>query len=402
MGLTYRFEKLPTTAPRQVLIDVSVIVHNDARTGIQRVVRALLGQITKSEIPGVLIQPVFASRDHGYCKAVLMPDGQIINTSCSKRGRQPVVARPNDVFLGLDLCAHLLPHVEADLARWRRDGVSINIVVYDLLPICRPDWFSSRLVRDFRRWLGVVARQSDRCICISGEVARTLTEQLSARNVAPLPTILTIPLGWDLASSFPNAGLPEDVSQLRNWVQGHRTVLAVGTVEPRKGYDQLLDAFDHLWRSEPEDDIALLIVGRAGWRTGHLQQRIRGHRENGKRLIWLDRVSDELLSELYQNCAGLIAASHQEGFGLPLIEAAAHGAPILARDLPVFREVGGNLFDYFDDDDPVPLAKRIRTWLARPRPPSRESIEALPRWRDSAKALQGHLDLAQLSSASTS
>lgn len=387
MGLAYRFEKTPTTSARQVFVDVSVIVHNDARTGIQRVVRALLGQLTKSEIPGVLIQPVFASRDHGYCKALLMPDGRIVNASRAKRGRQPVVARPNDVFLGLDLCAHLLPHVEADLARWRQQGVSINILVYDMLPVMREDWFPARTTRNFKRWLGVLARQADRCICISQTVALALTPVLKTQGSGRLPEITAIPMGADLAASYPSCGLPADFASIREWLRSYQVILSVGTIEPRKGHQQLLAALSLYWQSNPGGRIALLIVGRPGWKTAMLKQQLRDHPEQGQRLLWLEDASDELLSELYSSAAGLVAASHGEGFGLPLVEALAHGTPVLARDLPVFREVGGTSFDYFTDDSPDPLLARIQAWLTSAKRPTEETMAALPRWADSAAAL---------------
>lgn len=387
-------EPLEHPGRRQLLVDVSTIIRADARTGIQRVVRALLGQLVHANMPGVTVQPVFASRDHGFAKADFLADGRVINASGFANGLRPVAVRKGDIFLGLDLAAQVLPAVEGQLAGWRRAGVSVNMLVYDLLPISQPEWFSEKLARNFQRWLGAVGRQSDRCICISETVAQALADQLSAMKVSSLPVILTIPLGSDLEASFPSLGLSDGSSALLDWMHCGRTILTVGTIEPRKGHGQLLDALDHIWLSDPASDIALLVVGRPGWRTEHLQERIRNHSEKGKRLVWLDQASDEFLSQIYQTCAGLIAASHQEGFGLPLVEAAANGAPILARDLPVFREVGGSLFDYFDDDTPTALADRIKQWLSDTRPPSREKIDALPRWEGSAAALLDHLEIA--------
>lgn len=394
MAPRFRAEAAAHPGCRQLLVDVSTIVRADVRTGIQRVVRALLGQLVNADIPGVIVQPVFASRNHGFAKADFRADGSVVNASRFANGLKPVAVRKGDIFLGLDLAAQMLPAVEVQLAGWRRAGVSVNMLVYDLLPISQPEWFSEKLVHNFQGWLGVVGRQSDRCICISAAVAHALADQLSSMNISPLPVIVTIPLGSDLDASFPSLGLPDDFSVLLDWMRSGQTILTVGTIEPRKGHSKLLDALDHIWRSDPGSDIALLVVGRAGWRTEQLQGRISSHSENGKRLVWLDQVSDEFLSKIYQTCAGLIAASHQEGFGLPLVEAAANGAPILARDIPVFREVGGPMFDYFQNDTPTALADRIRHWLSDTKPPSEREIGALPRWEESAAALLDRLELA--------
>lgn len=392
-ALTLRFE--PGIAPdaRQLIVDVSVIFQQDVRTGIQRVVRALLGQLVAVAGPDLVVQPVFASRDHGYCRATLTSDGRIASAGNRPHLLQPVIARRGDVFLGLDLAAHLLPHAEADLARWRRGGVAINIMVYDLLPLLQPEWFTPRTARNFDRWLGVLTRQADRCICISRVVAEALSHELANRAAGPLPEITSIPLGSDLAASYPSSGLPGEMSALREWLNGHRVLLSVGTIEPRKGHQKLLAALTKLWQADPDSDIALLVVGRPGWKTEDLQAQLRQHPEQGKRLIWLDEASDELLTELYANVAGLVAASQGEGYGLPLIEALAHGAPVLARDLPVFREIGGSLFDYFHEDAPELLAGRLQAWLKEAQRPTVAALATLPRWADSAKALLQRLEL---------
>jgi glycosyltransferase involved in cell wall biosynthesis len=67
---------------------------------------------------------------------------------------------------------------------------------------------------------------------------------------------------------------------------------------------------------------------------------------------------------LYDAACALLAASLGEGFGLPIIEAASHNLPIIARDIPVFCEVAGDHAFYFDGLDAGHLAQRLRAWLA--------------------------------------
>lgn len=393
MARKFRFEPAERQKGRTLLVDVSTIVKSDARTGIQRVVRALLGQLANSALPELSIEPVFASRDHGYCKAILTSDGRLVPAGSRPGTLQQVEVKPGDIFLGLDLAAHVLPAVEADLASWRRKGVTISVMVYDLLPLTHPQWFSSKLVKSFRRWLGVLARQVDRCICISNSVANDLAMEMAGFGHGPNPEIVTIPLGSDLGASYPSRGMPENIEELRGWMHRHRTVLSVGTVEPRKGHDQVLKAMEHVWQSDASRDLAWLVIGRPGWKTKDLQVRLRNHPEQGKRLLWLESASDEMLSEAYVNAAGLIAASKQEGFGLPLLEALCHQVPVIARDLPVFREIGGSLFDYFDDDRSEFLADRIELWLSQPNRPNPNIISSLPKWSDSATSLLRHLGI---------
>ena len=144
----------------------------------------------------------------------------------------------------------------------------------------------------------------------------------------------------------------------------------VGTIEPRKGHAHVLDAFDQLWSRGL--DVNLVIVGAEGWR--HLRPnmrrvipqiiaRLRSHPEWGRRLFWVSRASDEYLEKIYATSSCLIAAAEGEGFGLPLIEAARHGLPIIARDIPVFREVAGEHAFYFAGKDSDVLAEAIKQWL---------------------------------------
>lgn len=137
----------------------------------------------------------------------------------------------------------------------------------------------------------------------------------------------------------------------------------VGTLEPRKGHDQALAAIEQLWQKKGGPSLLFVIVGRPGWKTEALQSQLRRHPQAGKRIFWLEDASDELLERLYAACRGVVVASRAEGFGLPLIEAALHGKPVLARDLPVFREINLPHVSYFHGDAPETLTSALLPWL---------------------------------------
>jgi glycosyltransferase involved in cell wall biosynthesis len=135
----------------------------------------------------------------------------------------------------------------------------------------------------------------------------------------------------------------------------------VGTLEPRKGHEQVLNAFDELWiNGEPFN---LIIVGKQGWLVDQLVERLTNHCECGRKLFWLTNASDEYLSHLYQRSIALIAASFGEGFGLPIIEASRHHCAVIARNLPVFREAAETHAFFFDCETGEELAKCIKKWL---------------------------------------
>jgi len=167
----------------------------------------------------------------------------------------------------------------------------------------------------------------------------------------------------------------------------------VGTLEPRKGYSQALAAFEHLWRQTHSTPL-LVIAGRPGWKTAALQKKLRTHPLVGRSVFWLEDVSDELLTHLYAASTGVLFASEAEGFGLPLIEAALHGKPVLARDLPVFREIPISSVNFFNNDSPVHMAAAISHWLLHiSDADNSKNLNGLPTWKRAAFQLQQALNL---------
>lgn len=142
----------------------------------------------------------------------------------------------------------------------------------------------------------------------------------------------------------------------------------VGTIEPRKGQEVILDAFDHMRAMLGAAAPDLVVVGRPGWRTEALQRRMSDHPDQGGALRWLDNASDELLEALYDRAALVVMPSRGEGFGLPVTEALRHGRKVLARDIPVFRELQSDGLYYFQSDVPAALAEDIVETLGKPDP----------------------------------
>ncbi len=85
----------------------------------------------------------------------------------------------------------------------------------------------------------------------------------------------------------PSKRLPSDASTLLNNLFDRESFLMVGTLEPRKGYAQVLKAFEQLWQSDI--DVNLIIIGKEGWMTEKLVDRLRAHQEQNKRLFLAGR-----------------------------------------------------------------------------------------------------------------
>jgi glycosyltransferase involved in cell wall biosynthesis len=303
---------------------------------------------------------------------------------------EPVQPEVGDIFLGLDLSAHLFPEAENWLRDYRRRGVAIHFVVYDIIPLRNPQWTAPGMPDAFERWLLSIARQSTRLLCISATVAADVHEWLVQHAPEqPVPDIVSFPLGADLLPQSDSRTKADD-PPLPD-LQGRPVFLSVSTIEPRKGQAQTLAAFEQLWAEG--QDVVLVLVGKVGWMMDEFVERLSHHPENGRHLFWLQGLSDTALEEVYDRSTALITASEAEGFGLPLIEAARHRLPIIARNIAVFREVAGRHAFYFSGLSAGCLARAIQYWQVlrqQQHHPASDGIRWL-NWQQSAQHLQALL-----------
>ena len=362
---------------RTLFVDVSVIARHDAGTGIQRVVRHVALELLNNPPPGWRVVPVGATRKRPY-HVIHWPESRPLH-------EYVLPAKAGDVFLGLDYALDAICLHQGQFKSLRKQGVAIWFVMYDLLPWQHPDWFSDKMVVRYRKWLNVLARYADGFLSISPATNAVLNAVFAGHYLlANGYHSHVVPMGWDFAPATKqghDCRLAHDVLQ---HLGNRPTALMVGTIEPRKGHADVLAAFEHLWQHGA--DCNLLIVGKPGWKTEPFQAALRQHPQHLKHLFWLDKVDDALLACLYQACTGVIAASHAEGFGLPLLEALAHGKPVLARDIPVFHTLQLDGLTYFPATaNAVELAGYIQTWLMADH--SAVTIPPLPTWRDTAQAI---------------
>lgn len=375
---------------RQLLIDVSRLVVEDARTGIQRVVRAILLSLLKNPPAGWVVQPVHANAtDLGYRYAREFAD-RFLGVEHPWHTDGPVEVWSGDTFCVLDLEPDVLIKQRPVLDDWRLRGVQVYTVVHDILPLLLPDYFPDSVGQKvISQWVRELARH-DGAICVSRTVADQLAHWMK-ENEVELSSRFRI--GWfhhgsDLNNTAPTKGLPQSATDVLATLNTKPAALMVGTLEPRKGHAQAIDAFDILWKQGI--DIALVIVGKKGWRIDELSQRIKSHPEYRNRLIWLENISDEYLERVYESASFLLAASVGEGFGLPLIEAARKNLPLVVRDIPVFREVAGDAAYFFKNRaDPRVIADGIKAWLKLHRTgrhPMPSGVQKLS-WDESARML---------------
>ncbi|MEX0650073.1 MAG: glycosyltransferase family 1 protein [Candidatus Andersenbacteria bacterium] len=134
-------------------------------------------------------------------------------------------------------------------------------------------------------------------------------------------------------------------------------ILYLGQIQPRKNLVRLIEAFEELKKEDSE--IQLVIGGSHGWLRKPIEDRIKSS-PYVRDILLLGRVSDELLPALYTYAEVFTLVSLYEGFGIPIIEAMACGAPVVTSDVSSMPEVAGEAAILVDPYNPTSIARGIQ------------------------------------------
>jgi glycosyltransferase involved in cell wall biosynthesis len=294
--------------------------------------------------------------------------------------------RADDILVLLDSSWHadFFPVAE----KLQRQGVSIVSVIYDLIPLTHPQFCDGPLVQVFDRWFDWIANTANGFIAISS----TIRDQVHAEVERRLGSEQTRSRWFDFFHLGSELDQVDDGKTVRPAVQklfasGLSVYLMVSTIEPRKNHAYLLDAFERLW--ENGSDVVLCFVGRIGWKNERLIERVKKHPQLNRRLYMFNDLDDVELEYAYGHAKSLVFPSFVEGFGLPLVEAMQRGLPVMASDIPVFREIGGDFISYFDLHQPESLGWLVVQFESSGVFPARQKMRdwSWLGWEDSARQL---------------
>ncbi len=219
-----------------------------------------------------------------------------------------------------------------DVPPWRQCATVLTI--HDLSFLIHPETHEKRRVSRSRRRLPLMARAANVVIVptesVRGEVCEHLG--LSAEKVFAVPEAAR-------ACFAPmELGATEDVR--RRLGIGADFLLTVGTIEPRKNLQTLVNAFEEVAGVQSQPTLQLVIAGNRGWLSEPLFDALEKS-PTRKRIILTEYLNDEELRALYSSCRAFVYPSIYEGFGLPPLEAMACGAPVITSRIPALEETTG-------------------------------------------------------------
>ncbi len=255
---------------------------------------------------------------------------------------------------------HNLP-TDAETKALRDAGLTIAILVHDIIPLTYPELSRPEPAARFGERMAMTARRADVVFHLTSIGMERWRAAFGPPPAGQVHHVL--PLGPTGAAPVPRAPGPRP------------EFLALSTIEPRKGHDLLLDIWE---RFAGAGAPRLHLVGRRGWHDQAFFGRLDAAVATGTVVEHPD-LDDSAVRTLMARCRALLFPSLAEGYGLPLVEARSAGLPVIASDLPEFREIHGERVQYVPVSDRAAWALAISSHLCD-RLVAGGGIPDLPPW----------------------
>lgn len=230
------------------------------------------------------------------------------------------------------------PHLEPWL---RHHQLRAVFFIHDLIPITHPQYCREGEGSRHEQRMAVALRAGQGIIVNSAATKFDLAQFAGERNL-PMPPCVVAWLGID-ADYRPAEPQP---------TMGERPYfLMIGTIEARKNHLLILQVWAELVARLGDRVPALVIIGQPGWEADQAISILGNPGALAPHLQLLSHCEDDMMGELLRGARALLMPSFVEGFGLPLVESLHQGVPVIASDLPVFREIAGEIPTFLDPAD---------------------------------------------------
>lgn len=219
-------------------------------------------------------------------------------------------------------------------------GVRPLFVVHDLIPLTHPQYCREPEAVLHSRRMALVVRSAAAVVCNSAATFDDLAD-FAQQLGTTLPPSVVAPLGADPLVVTPDE--PRPIAE--------PYFLMLGTIEPRKNHLMMLHVWQRLAERLGEKTPPLVLIGQPGWECEHVIRMLDRTPALRRHVQRHEHCSDAELHRWLKHAQALLFPSFTEGFGLPVLEALQGGAPVIAADLPVYREFAGDHPEYLDPLD---------------------------------------------------
>jgi glycosyltransferase involved in cell wall biosynthesis len=221
--------------------------------------------------------------------------------------------------------------------------VRIIALIYDVIPLVRPEWYPKAVRDSFREYLVGALTYCSALFVLSGHTERDLRRVAAAAGLA-LPPVATLAVGRD---RYRQAAFRDEFA-LKGCGQSE-FVLCVSTIDVRKNQRLLFDIWTELRRRLGHDRVPqLVLAGKLGHLRGDLCELLANSGDLSGKIVVLKDVDEDMLDLLYDKCLFTVFPSLYEGWGLPIGESVAYGKYCVAAKSGSITEVIGDAIDYFD------------------------------------------------------
>lgn len=329
-----------------IYIDISTLEKNRTNTGIQRVIKEFLqGSILNDNINNFRV----LSYNWEAKKTVLLDNNEVKlfltdvkNFKFNKNHKidiETIKVAEGTIFFDMDSPWYAPVNRAKLYPILKENGFLIFNFLYDLIPVILPEVAHKNTIDKFKPFLEAVYKHSDMVFFDSRSANNDFLDFQNFLHYKKNIPSRVIGLGSD----FLQSNLIVNDTYINSILQ-KKYILFVGTIEPRKNQENVLDAFEVL--SKKYSDLNLVIIGKNGWKVENLIYKINNHPLKEKRFFWLNDIDDDMLKHFYKNAYIVTYLSKYEGYGLPIAESLSYGNITVASKNSSMYEVGKDFADY--------------------------------------------------------
>ena len=326
-------------------IDISNYTETRAHTGIQRVVREITTRLLSKKIEFEYFIIYFDIDLQKFVKIKnrevldFLNDVKTYKFKYTKDTLDIDHIKNGDIFFDMDGAWNNGLKRTYLYKRLKENNAQIFNFIYDLVPIVKPQFSHINTIRNFATFIFAVYKYSDLVFFDSRSAEKDFLDIKKQIDIRRNISTRVVKLGSDIH-------LKEEIKEDFKYskIIDSKYILFVGTLEPRKNQALMLDVFEKL--EKKYRDLHVVFVGREGWNNSELINKIKNHTLLNKKLYWLNQVTDEELSVLYENAYICTYLSEYEGFGLPIAESLGYGKITITSKNSSMYEVGKNFADY--------------------------------------------------------